>query len=96
MKIIADNAQEFEELVKTFKYLHDFTVWTKKFNFKFWQWLRYQGIFIWQGNCLDLEEYPLLNSMAHLYRIKHAHLEGSGGIEESIELKKIFFIKENK
>jgi hypothetical protein len=35
---------------------------------------------------------PIINTLAHLYRIKHAHLEGANGIEESKALKKMFYI----
>ena len=92
MKILASNKKEFDELTRTFKYLHDFTVWYKTFNWKFWQWISYRSIFNWHGVCLDQEEYPLLRSIVHLYRIKYAHLEGDNGIKESEELKKIFQI----
>lgn len=96
MKIIAKNEQEFEELVRTFRYLHDFTIWTKKFNWKFWQWVFFRSCFICRGECLNLEEYPLLNSLVHLYRIKHAHLEGPCGIIESNYLKDILYIEGEK
>ena len=92
MKILAQNEKEFYELVRTFRYLHDFTVWYKTFNWKFWQWISSRSIFTYHGECLDLYKYPLLNSLAHLYRIEHAHLEDESGIEESIELKKLLQI----
>ena len=95
MKIIAHDIEEFEELVRTFKYLHDVTHWEiTGINWKFWQWFSNRTIFNYQGRCLNLEEYPLLNSIAHLYRIKHAHLE-TNGLEESEYLKKLFVIDTN-
>ena len=100
MKIIADNQEEFEELCKTFLYLHDFHyLKSRKLNWKVWQWFffDYEGEFtfypwIEEYECLDLEEYPLLNSMVHLYRVKHAH-EETNGMEESKALKKMFYVK---
>jgi hypothetical protein len=96
MKIIAESQEEFEELIRTFKYMHDFTVWNKKFNFKFWQWISCKSVFTWEGYWLDQNNYPLLGSLIHYYRIKHAHLEGESGIEESEYLKKHFYIEGNK
>ena len=97
MKIIAENKEEFDELKRTFLYLHDVTHWKRLgFNWRFWQWYWMKSIFNYEGVCLDLEKYPLLNSMVHLYRVDHAHLEGKNGKLESIELNKMFYIKENK
>lgn len=95
MKLLAHDKEEFEELVKTFQYLHDFTTWKIiGINWKFWQWVRDRTIFNYQGECLDLLKYPLLNSLVHLYRIKYAHLE-TNGKEESEELHKLFQINKN-
>jgi len=93
MQILAHDEKEFTELIRTFRYLHDITHWKRMgINWKFWQWFSYRSIFIIEGHCLNLWAYPLLNSIAHLYRIEYAHLEGELGIEESEYYKKIFRI----
>lgn len=80
MKIIADNKEEFERIVKLSKYLHDFCVIDKN------------GDYI----SLDLDTYDELNILAHLYRIKHAYKEGPNGILEQAELEKMFYVEDKK
>lgn len=101
MKIIANDKEEFEEIVRTSRYLHDFCYETnKRFNWKFWNWLYIDddGLFctnfiISDYMCLDLDEYPVLNSLAHFYRIKHAGTEGPHGMEEQKALEAAFYIE---
>lgn len=100
MKIIADNKEEFDEIVRTSVYLHDFSVETnKRINWKFWQWfyINDEGRLYFDPHnadyvCLDLDEYPVLNSLAHLYRIKHAGTE-TNGMEEQKALDNMFFME---
>jgi len=97
MKIIAESEEEFEELIRTFKYMHDFCYPARgSFNWRFWQWIPERSIFNTYYPCLDQEEYPLLSSMIHFYRVKHAHLEGVNGILESNFIKRSFYIEELK
>lgn len=101
MKILAKDQSEFEDIIRTSKYLHDFVVETnKRLNLKFWRWWYinddgeihfdpYTSDFI----CLDLWEYPILNTIAHLYRIEHADSEGC--FEEQEYLDKTFYIPDH-
>jgi hypothetical protein len=96
MKIIAKNKKEFNEIIEVCKYLHDFCyprIIGIEWNPIQWYWNR--SFYKVEYCCLDLEKFPILNSLVHLYRIKHAHLEGKNGIEESKALKKIFYIEKN-
>ncbi len=76
MKIVAENEEEFERIVKLSRYLHDFYVETNEDYIS-----------------LDLDKYPELNVLAHLYRIEHAYKEGPNGVLEQAELEKIFYIE---
>jgi len=80
MKIIAENENEFERIIKLSKYLHDFCV--RDIN----------GDYI----SLDFDTYDELNALAHLYRIKYAHTEGPHGVREQEALEKMFYIEEQK
>lgn len=61
MKIICENLEEYDELMKVCKYLHDFSVSKKDFKY------------LERDICaigLDLENYPLLNTIVGLYLSK--------------------------
>ena len=51
MKLKVKSKKEYNEVLKTARYLHDFVVWDNK----------------GRGVCLDFDKYPLLNQFAHMY-----------------------------
>jgi hypothetical protein len=58
MRIILKDLQEYDEFIKTCKYLHDFTVWKSDVR----KWPKDQA-----GESLDFGKFPLLNTIVGLY-----------------------------
>jgi hypothetical protein len=75
MKIICDNQEEYDEFIKTSKYLHDFMI--RRNDVKKW------GKDI-SGEGLDFDKYPLLNTIVGLYLGK----EDNPQKDEILQIKK--------